>query len=156
MNIYDFTIRWFKKPPVYPPCQRLKREQLQRGESQPSFQTPHNSGKSVGSKWLHFIELLISISPVCQGARPSVPWVMMPTRVGTRMPGMVANMLVNAIKVPAKFGARSAWLENTPENMLEREILGYVSSENVWPMIHFNVLQHVTAFNISNTSHRKL
>ena len=45
---------------------------------------------------------------------------MMPTRVGTRMPGMVANMLVNAIKVPAKFGARSAWLENTPENMLER------------------------------------
>ena len=45
---------------------------------------------------------------------------MMPTRVGTRMPGMVANMFVKAIKVPAKLGARSAWLENTPENMLQR------------------------------------
>merc|ERR1712032_1440437 len=37
---------------------------------------------------------------------------------GTRMPGMVASMLVNAIRVPAKLGARSAWLENTPEYML--------------------------------------
>ena len=73
---------------------------------------------------MHFIELLISISPVCQGARPSVPWVMMPTRVGTRMPGMVASMLVKAIKVPAKLGARSAWLENTPENMLSSKRLG--------------------------------
>ena len=38
--------------------------------------------------------------PVCQGAKPSVPWVMTPTRVGTRMPGMVASMLVMAIRVP--------------------------------------------------------
>ena len=38
--------------------------------------------------------------PVCQGAKPSVPWVMTPTRVGTRMPGMVASMFVMAIRVP--------------------------------------------------------
>ena len=38
------------------------------------------------------------------------------------MPGMVASMLVNAIRVPAKLGARSAWLENTPEYMLARKI----------------------------------
>ena len=74
--------------------------------------------------------------PVCQGAKPSVPWVMTPTRVGTRMPGMVASMLVMAIRVPemgvsaflifllvpAKLGVRSAWLENTPENMLKIQV----------------------------------
>ena len=27
-------------------------------------------------------------------------------------------MLVKAMRVPAKFGAKSLWLENTPENML--------------------------------------
>ena len=66
---------------------------------------------------------------MCQGARPSVPWVMMPTRVGTRMPGMVASMFVKAIKVPAKLGARSAWLENTPENMLDEGWVRYASVE---------------------------
>ena len=42
---------------------------------------------------------------------------MAPTRAGTRNPGMVATMLVTAIRVPAKLEAMSVWLENTPENM---------------------------------------
>ena len=33
-------------------------------------------------------------------------------------PGSVATMLVTAISVPARLGARSAWLEKTPQNML--------------------------------------
>ena len=56
--------------------------------------------------------------PACQGARPGLPWVASPTRAGTTTPGTVATMFVTAISVPAKLGARSAWLENTPENML--------------------------------------
>ena len=43
----------------------------------------------------------------CQGERPGLSWVMRPTTGGMRTPGSVATMLVTAIRVPAKLGARS-------------------------------------------------
>ena len=74
---------------------------------------------------------------MCQGPNPSVPSVRTPHSRGTKKPknmstntykkelkmiinspGILASMFVTAIKVPAKFGARSLWLEKTPENIL--------------------------------------
>ena len=50
----------------------------------------------------------------CQGARPGLSLVTSPTIGGMRTPGSVATVLVTAISVPEKLGARSLWLENTP------------------------------------------
>ncbi len=45
------------------------------------------------------------------------PWVRPATIMGTRHPGMVANMFVVPIKTPAKLLAMSTWLERRPENI---------------------------------------
>lgn len=46
-----------------------------------------------------------------------MPWVIAPTKIGTKIPPIVAAVLVRAINVPAKFGAMSMWLDKNPQNI---------------------------------------
>lgn len=91
----------------------------------------------------------------CLLTSTEVSW---PTNTGTTIPGMVATVLVIAIKVPAKLGAMSMWLDKNPQNIPMKKMEYIYLCKEVNTVIIFHIFSwgpYMCIISFRKPSHRK-